>query len=153
VGRAGAIARPASFGLFAVAKLRRQSLCAGERNGAGGGFRAPADGREPRFDALFSYQLLWAGLLTLLLAPLLPLSMWLVGWGDLALVAGALALAFFFISLRTVPSIIAQRKLAYGSIVAADIASQIAYWAGGYRQPHQWDWARKRGRRCACVQH
>ncbi len=119
---------PPTFGLFAVASFALSLFVLVSEVGLGASLVRQGDVSNDDLSALFTYQLAWCASISLLaiLASIFlsgPLAL-----GDLSSIVWALALSFLLISLRTAPSIIAQRKLTYAPIVVSDVASQVAYW-------------------------
>ena len=120
---------PETFGLFAIASFVLSIFAMFSQLGLGAAVvRDREDLARSRLDALFTMQLVavacLAGLM-LLLAP--QVAGWAgsegAGWLTVAL-AGALVL----LSMRSVPTAVQERKLAYGAPVLADLVSQVCYW-------------------------
>lgn len=115
---------PATFGIFAVSSFALSLFILLSEVGLGAALIRQPSVSNPELNALFTYQLAWTAplsLIAVLTAALLPL-------GELTFVVQSLAVAFLLISLRTAPSIIAQRKLTYAPIVVSDVISQVVYW-------------------------
>lgn len=118
-----------TFGLFAVSSFAVNLFVLVFEVGLGASFVRDKDVDQHELAALFTYQLLWVVLLAALVAGGWPLlSAVLPGLPDGGLVVPALALSFVIISLRTVPSILTQRRLAYGPLVISDVLAQASYW-------------------------
>src|SRR5947209_7175798 len=120
---------PEVFGLFAVASFAINLFTLFSEVGLGASLvRARGELHPRELRALFTYQLVWFAL------PALALFLGAQGFSggrgmaDLSLVLQALAVSFVIISMRTVPSILSQRRLAYGPIVVADVSAQAAFW-------------------------
>jgi PST family polysaccharide transporter len=117
---------PAAFGWFAVANFCINAFALLSELGLGANLIRRHDNIERReLTAFFTFQLA----LALALGMLACLVALVSGQGDGAWVICALALAFVIISARTVPSLIAQRKLSYGPAVMADVVGQFGFWA------------------------
>ncbi|MEP6774003.1 MAG: oligosaccharide flippase family protein [Chloroflexota bacterium] len=118
-----------TFGLFAVSSFAVNLFVVVFEVGLGASFVRDKDVDERELAALFTYQLLWVVLLAAVVAGGWPLvSIILTGLPVEGPVVPALALSFVIISLRTVPSILTQRRLAYGPLVVSDVLAQAAYW-------------------------
>ena len=120
---------PATFGLFAVASFALSIFALSSQLGLGAAVvRDRQEVSRSRLDALFTMQLLAVTCIALLMVALAPLvAGWTgsegAGWLTVAL-AGALAL----LSLRSVPTAMQERDLAYGAPVMSDLVSQISFW-------------------------
>ncbi len=118
-----------TFGLFAVSSFAVNLFVVVFEVGLGASFVRDKDVDQRELAALFTYQLLWVVLLAAVVAGGWSLlSDVLPGLPEAGPVVPALALSFVVISLRTVPSILTQRRLAYGPLVISDVLAQAAYW-------------------------
>jgi O-antigen/teichoic acid export membrane protein len=118
-----------TFGLFAVSSFAVNLFVVVFEVGLGASFVRDKDVDDRELAALFTYQLVWVVVLAAVVAAGWPLvSGVLTGLPAAGPVVPALALSFVIISLRTVPSILTQRKLAYGPLVISDVLAQAAYW-------------------------
>ena len=81
-----------------------------------------------RLDALFTLQLVAVTALSLLLLALAPAVALLTGVPGTGWLTASLAGALFLLSLRSLPSAMQERDLAYGAPVLADLVSQVSYW-------------------------
>jgi O-antigen/teichoic acid export membrane protein len=118
-----------TFGLFAISSFAVNLFVVVFEVGLGASFVRDKDVDQRELAALFTYQLVWVVLLAAVVAGGWPLlSAVLPGLPASGLVVPALALSFVVISLRTVPSILTQRRLAYGPLVVSDVLAQAAYW-------------------------
>src|SRR5215213_7883765 len=97
---------PATFGIFALASFALNLFILLSEVGLGASLVRQPELSSHDLSALFTYQLAWSAplsLLAILISLFLPNN-------DLAPVIQVLAISFLLISLRTTPSIIAQRK-------------------------------------------
>lgn len=115
---------PATFGIFAIASFALNLFILLSEVGLGASLVRQPDVTNQDLSALFTYQLAWSAPLALIA---IAASFFVPGDG-IAPAIQALAISFLLISLRTTPSIIAQRKLTYAPIVLSDVTSQLAYW-------------------------
>jgi O-antigen/teichoic acid export membrane protein len=117
---------PAAFGWFAVANFCINVFALLSELGLGADLiRRHGDIPRNELTAFFTFQLAVATALALL-ACIFALA---AGTGDGRWVVCALALAFVIISVRTVPSVLAQRQLWYVPAVLADVMGQFSFWA------------------------
>jgi O-antigen/teichoic acid export membrane protein len=120
---------PSTFGLFAVATFTVGIFAIFGEVGLGAAFiRMPRAATQHELDALFTFQLAVVGILALLLFVAAPGLASLYHMPDLVWVARALCIYLILMSLRTVPLVVSERRLAYGPVALADISGQIAYW-------------------------
>src|SRR5207248_2891407 len=119
---------PSTFGLFAVSSFAVNLFVLVCEVGLGATFVRERSVADRELHALFTYQLTWVLLLAGLAMVASPFFSGLLGVAESALVVQALALSFIIISLRTVPSILTQRRLNYLPLVMSDVAAQAAYW-------------------------
>ncbi|MEO5952113.1 MAG: oligosaccharide flippase family protein [Chloroflexia bacterium] len=115
---------PATFGIFAIASFALNLFILLSEVGLGASLVRQPEITTQDLSALFTYQLAWSVPLALLAV---AVSFFING-DAVAPAIQALAISFLLISLRTTPSIIAQRKLTYTPIVLSDVTSQLAYW-------------------------
>lgn len=117
---------PSAFGWFAVANFSINVFALLSELGLGAQL-IRRQGEIPRreLNGLFTLQLTVVTLLSAI-ASLLALAAG--GFSIETAIVCALALAFVIISLRTIPSVIAQRQLLYGPTVLADVAGQVSFW-------------------------
>ncbi len=122
--------QPELFGLFALTSFSVNLFNIFSEVGLGAAFvRNQEEVPRRALDTLFTYQLVWflgPAALLFLCAPLLAQY---YGLPDLLPVAQALAVSFILISMRTVPSILLQRRLQYGPVAISEVFAQATYWA------------------------
>lgn len=116
---------PATFGVFAVVSFALNLFILLSEVGLGASLIRQPEVGASQLSALFTYQLAWCAPITL---AALGASLFMPN-ADIAHAVQVVAISFLLISLRTTPSIIAQRELKYAPIVVSDVTSQVVYWA------------------------
>jgi O-antigen/teichoic acid export membrane protein len=121
---------PSVFGLFAVATFAVGifEILTGEAGMGAAFIRMPRAVTQHELDALFTFQLVVIGILALLLFVAAPGLAALYGMPDLVWVARAMCVRLILMSIRTVPLVVSERRLAYGPVALSDVSGQIAYW-------------------------
>ncbi|HEV2954081.1 MAG TPA: oligosaccharide flippase family protein, partial [Candidatus Dormibacteraeota bacterium] len=120
---------PSTFGLFAVGYFAIGTFGIFSELGLGAAFiRQSRDPDKHDLDALFTFQLVVVCLLALVMVVLAPLLAGIYHLAELEWLVRALALSLVLSGLRTVPIVIAERKLTYGPVALSDMGGQIAYW-------------------------
>jgi PST family polysaccharide transporter len=120
---------PATFALFAVASFVLSIFGLFSQLGLGAAAVRERQGVQvARLDALFTVQMVGVGGLALLMVAAAPLVAGWSGSEGAGWLTVALALALVLLSLRSVPTAMRERELAYGAPVLADIVTQASYW-------------------------
>jgi O-antigen/teichoic acid export membrane protein len=120
---------PSAFGIFAVATFAVGIFAIFSELGMGAAFIRMSREVTPReLNALFTFQVVLVAFLALLIFLAAPWLAAVYGMPELAWVARAMSLYLVLLSLRTVPVIVAERRLDYGSVALSDVSGQVAYW-------------------------
>lgn len=120
---------PSAFGEFAIAYFLTTIFALFSEVGLGAAYiRRPGQVADVELQALFSLQVLVVGALAALMVAGAPLVSAAYHDAGLRPLISAVAIAFVLTSLRTVPTVISERLLAFGRIAVADTVGQVGYW-------------------------
>jgi O-antigen/teichoic acid export membrane protein len=120
---------PAAFGLFAMATVAVAVLAFLNDVGLGTALiRQAGDIAARQLDAVFTFHLVLVSILAVALFLAAPIVARGYQMPDLTWLLRALTGLLVLRSLRTVPVIIAERRLAYRPLALAEFAGQVAYW-------------------------
>ena len=120
---------PVTFGLFAVASFVLSIFALFSQLGLGAAVvRERQEVARSRLDALFTLQLVATSCIALVIMALAPFVAGWTGLEGVGWLAVALAGALVLLSLRSVPTALQERDLAYGAPVLSDLVSQVSFW-------------------------
>ena len=120
---------PSQFGLFAIAAFAVSAMTLFSELGFGAAFiRKPTEVSREELESLFTFQIVFVSLLTVTLFIAAPFIGDIYRSPDVTLLVQALSISLLLVSLRSVPTIVSERRLMYGPIAFADVSGQFAYW-------------------------
>jgi O-antigen/teichoic acid export membrane protein len=120
---------PSAFGEFAIAYFLTTIFALFSELGLGAAFiRRPGEVTDAELRALFTFQLIVVCVLAAVMVAGAPLVSAAYHDTSLRPLITAVAIAFVLMSLRTVPTVISERQLAFGRIALADTVGQVGYW-------------------------
>ncbi|HVS06628.1 MAG TPA: oligosaccharide flippase family protein [Candidatus Dormibacteraeota bacterium] len=120
---------PSTFGIFAIAYFAINLFAVFSELGLGAALiRKPGDLGRHELEAVFTCQLAFILGLSSILFLVAPVFVLVYKVPNAVWVVRALSIALFLTSLRTVPVVIAERRLAYGPIAVSDLSRHLTFW-------------------------